>query len=315
MQTETVRLNMFEKYPLIVRFILAIGISFIVLAILFFISIIGVSAYQGVGFDGIMNSISNPVTLQEISILRAFLFMQTTYIFGLFPVLMVIFLYRKPLEFLQINKVPDMRFIVAVIAIMILAIPFINLIAEFNKTVIDAIWGENNSMKQAEEAAERVTKALLSDVSHGGLWANLIVVALLPAICEEIFFRGALLKILFQYTKSPHWAILLSGVIFSLFHWQFYGFIPRAGMGIFFGYLLLYSGSLWLPIIAHFVNNALAVIVYYYINKNMLEESFENIGADSSTILIAIVCAISLTVAIFYLFRTKEIKLRIPEIR
>lgn len=96
---------------------------------------------------------------------------------------------------------------------------------------------------------------------------NVIVIALVPAFCEEILFRGALQRILIQITKSPWAGIIISAALFSALHLQFMGFLPRMFLGIVLGALFWYSGSLWTSIIAHFVTNAVQVIVAGYSTK------------------------------------------------
>src|SRR5207344_1198984 len=97
---------------------------------------------------------------------------------------------------------------------------------------------------------------------------NLFIIAFLPALGEELFFRGMMQKLFSQLTKNNHLAIIITSIIFSAIHLQFYGFLPRMVLGIFLGYLLVWSGSLWLPILAHFVNNASAVLFTFLDNQH-----------------------------------------------
>jgi uncharacterized protein len=281
---------MFFQLPTIVRYFLAIFISFLSTILSFIIIVFIISLFVDISISELMLSLNTSGEI-NISALRILLFAQTTHIFGVFPLIFLSILFKAPFSFLQLKTFPQKNLSISIVAIMILAIPVINLMAELNTWIIDFVAGPDNAMKQMELAAERLTKTLLSDTSINGLIVNLIIVAVLPSVCEEIFFRGALLNVLNSYMKNHHLAIIISGVIFSLFHWQFYGFIPRAVMGIFFGYLLVYSKSLWLPILAHFVNNALAVIVYFFINKGMIDESVEKFGSTSWGIMIAIICS------------------------
>lgn len=100
-------------------------------------------------------------------------------------------------------------------------------------------------------------------IGDGGtrlLIVNLMVMAVCPAITEEFFFRGALQRLIGKWSHNPHLVIWSVAILFSAFHLQFYGFIPRMLLGAYFGYLLLWSRSIWVPVFAHFVNNATAVI-------------------------------------------------------
>jgi membrane protease YdiL (CAAX protease family) len=92
---------------------------------------------------------------------------------------------------------------------------------------------------------------------------NVFVVAVMPSIGEELIFRGVIQKVFSNIFRSGHLAIWMTAFVFSAIHFQFYGFIPRFILGLIFGYLFFWSGKLWLPIITHFVNNAVPTIGAY----------------------------------------------------
>lgn len=121
------------------------------------------------------------------------------------------------------------------------------------------------AIRQMEENASKVTKVFVAATDIPTLLLNLFVVALVPAVCEEFFFRGILL----QYTRfvfNYEWAaVIVSALVFSGFHGQFYGFLPRFAMGVLLGLLYLRTANIWAPIVAHFINNAIAVLMSYYI--------------------------------------------------
>jgi len=79
-----------------------------------------------------------------------------------------------------------------------------------------------------------------------------------------------------------HAAIWVTAFIFSAIHVQFYGFLPRILLGAAFGYMAVWSGSLWLPILAHFINNAVGVIAFYIVRKQSITFDIENVGAENS---------------------------------
>ena len=120
--------------------------------------------------------------------------------------------------------------------------------------------GIEHWMRTREDEAERLTLLLLSEKGIGALLANLLVVALTAGITEEFLFRGAFQRILERWTSNPHWVIWIAACLFSAFHMQFYGFLPRMLLGVYFGYLLYWSRNIWIPVFAHFTNNAFAVI-------------------------------------------------------
>lgn len=118
-------------------------------------------------------------------------------------------------------------------------------------------------MRNKENQMAELTKHLLIMNSAWAFAVNLLMFAIIPAVGEELIFRGCLQKIFTRWIGNYHWGIWLTAIIFSAIHVQFYGFIPRMLLGALFGYLLVWSKSLWLPMLAHFINNAAAVITAY----------------------------------------------------
>ena len=126
-----------------------------------------------------------------------------------------------------------------------------------------------------EAQAMALTKALLEFSTTSDVWVVLISVAVLPAVCEEWLFRGTLQPILVRATGNIHFGIWVSAALFSAIHMQFFGFIPRMLLGAGFGYLVVYSGSLWPAIVSHFVNNATVVIAAWWMGSVWIEDGLE----------------------------------------
>ncbi len=116
-------------------------------------------------------------------------------------------------------------------------------------------------MKLMEENTSKQMNEFLKAKSWADVFINIVVIALIPAICEEVFFRGAMQRVMIHVTRSPWAGIIISAFLFSALHMQFEGFIPRMFLGLVLGALYWYSGSLWVCILAHFVNNALQVLM------------------------------------------------------
>lgn len=96
----------------------------------------------------------------------------------------------------------------------------------------------------------------------------LVVMAFLPALCEETMFRGGLQNFLSRSTNMPWLSIIIVSIIFSVVHLSFYGFLSRMFLGIVLGFIFQFSGKLWLSILAHFINNALALtVLFFYIRQ------------------------------------------------
>jgi len=132
------------------------------------------------------------------------------------------------------------------------------------------------------------------------------MVAILPALGEELVFRGVLLRHFREWTKNIHVAIFITAFLFSSVHMQFYGFLPRFLMGVLFGYMLYWSGSIWVPIMAHFINNAAAIVVAFLSTRYFPEADFNTFGSSSNPWIIAgSVIIIGLIVWFLWLKRAK----------
>lgn len=118
-------------------------------------------------------------------------------------------------------------------------------------------------IRDREEDAAALTRFLTTFPDFGQFLFGLLIVAVLPALGEEMAFRGMLQPAVARLTGNPHAAIWITAILFSALHMQFLGFVPRVMLGALFGYLAVWSGSLWLPVAAHLVNNGLSVILLY----------------------------------------------------
>ncbi len=166
------------------------------------------------------------------------------------------------------TPVPPMLWFM-VVGIMFFAAPIFEQAIKLNERLVlpEALSGLEAWMKTKEAELERLTKLLLSDTTYWGLFINLLVVAVIPAIGEEFLFRGCLQGILVRWLKNPHVGIWLTAIIFSAIHLQFYGFLPRMLLGALFGYLLFWGKNIWLPVLAHFINNAAATVSAFYLQR------------------------------------------------
>ncbi len=167
-------------------------------------------------------------------------------------------------------KKADPSHLLIVLLLMICAMPVLEWITQFNQKMVlpEAFKDLERWIKAAEDQGMETTMALLK-MEHIGIFIlNLGMIALLPAIAEELMFRGALQRSLGRMFNNPHVAIWFTAFIFSAIHMQFYGFLPRLLLGAAFGYLYLWSGSLWYAIFGHFINNAYAVCAAWYMQKN-----------------------------------------------
>ena len=164
--------------------------------------------------------------------------------------------------------------IIVAVALMIVSIPITTTLTTWNEGMHlgGAFSGIEKWMKELEETAQALTDKMTNVDTIGGLLLNLLVIALIPAVGEEMTFRGVIQQSLTR-RMNPHIAIILSAAIFSFFHFQFFGFFPRLFLGILLGYMFYITGSLWTSILMHFVNNGAAVTLYYLGNIGVIEDA------------------------------------------
>jgi hypothetical protein len=162
-------------------------------------------------------------------------------------------------------RVPDFKDISLVIVLAICVFPVTAFTGEIN-SMLDfpaGLSGVEVWMTEKEQQADTMIRSLIAAGTFGIMLLNLFSLALMPAIAEEFLFRGVFQRIFAGLFRSGHLAIWITAFLFSAIHFQFFGFLPRFILGLIFGYLFFWSGTLLLPVTAHFVNNAFPVIFSY----------------------------------------------------
>ena len=217
-------------------------------------------------------------------------FLQVLYSTGLFllPALLAGFLIEKNTwDFLQANQSVKVSLAFLIVVLMIVSVPWINYLGFLNeKLSLPKIWDEwMETIRQNDEDSWALMKGYLATENVWGLLFNLFMISLIPAIGEEFLFRGTLQKIFAEWFRNGHLAVWITAVLFSLAHYQFLGFIPRIILGALFGYIFIWTGNIWLPIIAHFVNNAAAVIYYFLFLQDKLGMDPQQIGMQRNPVL------------------------------
>jgi len=183
------------------------------------------------------------------------------------PVFVWSYFYGQGLTgFTGLNKLPRPEHITLVIILSLLLFPVNSYTAYLNSGMEIAEWlgGLEDWIRLKEEQGESLTGLMIASDSVPVMMLNLLVLAIIPAIGEELFFRGLLQRQLKLIIGWPNLTVFITAVLFSALHFQFYGFLPRFILGLVYGYLFLWSGSVWLPIIAHMINNAAPVILTYF---------------------------------------------------
>lgn len=252
---------------------------------------------------GALADLSNPLVLSAMKVLQVF---STALGMFLVPAIVTAFLFsHQPSRYLHIGAIPKLTDILLVVVLIFSVAPLINLIYEFNKMLQlpEFMSGVEAWIRAKEDEMEKLTLAFLDMKTTGDLLSNVLVVGLLTALAEEFLFRGVLLRLFREMTGNMHVAILLTAILFSAIHMQFYGFIPRMLLGMLLGYLLWWSGNLWLPVLAHFINNSGAVVFAYIAARNQMPFNHETIGTAVSDLPVLIISAL---IAGYILFRFKK---------
>ncbi len=250
----------------------------------------------------LISDYSNPDTLLYMKTMQLF---QSVGLFIVPPIIAAYLFNNSENNYLKL-KLNNPFLIVISISMMVVAFPLINLLAEINQSMSlpESMSGISNWMKASETANNEITKYFLQADSFGVFLFNLILIALIPAIGEELLFRGIVQRLFSEMSKNIHIGIWVSAFLFSAVHMQFFTFLPRFLMGAMFGYFLIWSNSLSLTIAAHFVNNGLAVLINYLIQKGSIDASIETWGTNN--IWASLISAIILFGGFYFIHKKKN---------
>ena len=188
--------------------------------------------------------------------------LQDIFVFILPAVISAMVMTRIPAEFLFIDKSPDVVKTVMAVVTLFVAMPFMDAIIQWNQgiTFPESMKDLEAVLRESEDVASDFVGQMLGGAGIGSLVVSICIVAIMAALSEELFFRGALLRLFFQTRMNHHVAIWAVAIIFSLMHFQFFGFVPRMLLGAYFGYLVWWTRCLWIPVIVHAINNSVVVI-------------------------------------------------------
>jgi len=183
------------------------------------------------------------------------------------------FIVKDPADYLKANTPFKPALFFMVLAVMFCSSAFMEWLANINQAMKfpHFLQGLYNWMRHSEDEALKETQLLLQMNSLGAMLFDLLVIGLLTAIAEEFLFRGCVQTIFTRWTKSKHWGIWIAAILFSAFHMQFFGFLPRLLLGVFFGYFVAWSGSIWTSVWGHFINNGSAVVITYLFQQKIIK--------------------------------------------
>lgn len=236
--------------------------------------------------------------------LRVATVVQDVVMFILPAVMTAVVVTRRPADFLMMRRAPFLAYPLAV-AVLLAAVPAMNAVIAWNEslTLPAGMAGVEQWMRAAESQAAGAITTLMGGTGVGSLIVLLLIAGLLAGFSEELFFRGTLQRLISSSGAGVHVAVWLTAVVFSAVHMQFFGFFPRLLLGAFFGYMAVWSGSIWVPVTAHVANNLLAA-TGLWLKARGDEFALDRLGADSgSPDVVAVAVSVVLTGVLLYAVR------------
>ena len=294
-------LSKLSPFPLLISVIIVTLISFFLFTILGIVSV--VLAY-GIPIQEVLNQFS-PAGGQNIGVLKVLQISQSVGIF-IVPALTIGWLASEnTFGYLGFQKNFDWTGFGLMILVLLASEPIVAYSGILNEgmNLPDFLAGVESWMAEMEEKAMELTETFLNVTTLGGLSVNLLMIALIPGIGEELFFRGLLQPLFHKWFKNTHVAVIFTAVLFSALHMQFYGFLPRMLLGIVFGYLFVWTKNMWYPILAHAIHNSIPVIGYYLYASDKSSIDVDEVGTGSNTWIWALV---GLVLLIIFAKRLRE---------
>jgi membrane protease YdiL (CAAX protease family) len=210
------------------------------------------------------------------------------------PLAYVALVKEEPLKYLGFKKLPTWS-LLGIVA-MFTVIPFIATVSEWNDSITfpESMKEIETILRNLNELNEATSEKLMNG---SNLIVALLIFGALAAISEELLFRSVIQKAFVKIFRNAHVAIIVTSIVFSAFHGDFFGFFPRFILGLMLGYMFYLSGSIWASMLMHFANNSAIVFLYYFNNKGIINIDVDNFGNTDSVLLI--ILSLVVTVAIF----------------
>lgn len=279
------------KFPILKKTTLAEKI-FIIAALLVVGLILTAVLSVGIVF------ISKTQDISELNMLRISQITSQLLLFVFPPLIYACLVNEKPIASLEFNKTKAYWFLLG-LAMMYAIMPLNTVFSEWNADLKlpESMKALEEMMKSLQEAAQETTEKMVNVNNIGGLIINLIMIAGLAALGEELLFRSLLQTSLIKICKNAHIGIFIASAVFSFIHFEFYGFLPRLVLGLLLGYMFYFSKSIWVPMLMHFANNGTIVVLYFLNNKGITNIDIETFGKTSIPVLII---SIIVMIALFY---------------
>lgn len=225
----------------------------------------GVCEITGTDFQQLFQGLNPNSSPSDRNFVRALSLVKHLMTFAAPGIFVAVFLFRRKwLEALQLSHSPEWINVVGSIMFIIFSFPFAQLVYQLNRQI-----PLPERVVEIEKSAEAMIRNLMQMETPVELMAMLLVAAAIPALGEELVFRGLLQKKLQDWFRRPVLAIWITAIIFSAVHLQFQGFLPRVLLGAALGYLYFWTSNLWVPILAHFAFNGFQVPVQFFYGEQI----------------------------------------------
>lgn len=259
--------------PVWVQLFLLVGLSFGIFMIFSLIGITILTKMTGLSLTEISNTSNwKAEDSRYIVFVRGMLLVQ---FLGLFCIPSLLFSYfsdPNPREYIGLKKPGKLAYYLVAVAVLIFALPLVEWLGTINRNIPfpETI---NNWMKMGEDQANQQIQFMLTRKGFSDLLMNLVFIAGFASIGEELLFRGIIQRLIIKVSKNPMTGIIITAIVFSAIHLQFYGFFPRLFLGVLLGMIYWYSGSLWTTILAHFTYDAFWVVMSYFNPALIMDET------------------------------------------
>lgn len=232
--------------------------------------------------------------------MRIISIVQDLFVFILPAILAAFVATRLPASLLAVDVKPRLMTIFLAVVVMVTSLPAMEWFIDLNNSIHfpESLSWLEDTLRGMEDSASAGIEAISGGTTVGDLIVSILIIGVLTGIAEEMFFRGALQNLFMSMSRvNKHFAIWIAAFIFSFMHFQFFGFLPRLLLGAYFGYLIWWSGSLWVPVIAHAFNNTMVVVMSWIAAQGGTTQSLEeasslSVGNNPATIILSIVVTV-----------------------
>jgi membrane protease YdiL (CAAX protease family) len=287
----------------LMQFFLLIAVTLFAAGLLGAMGLLACETFYGANWEKIQEYLNDPSLPGAADVLKV---MQLTNSLGIFLIPAMIYsqlFSPQPNTFLRLNRTFSLPILLAIAALFIAFTPITDALAFANENLhLPKFLSQfETEMRNASSSMQNLMGYFLTMDTFGQFLFNIFLMAVLPALGEEFFFRGIIQRLLLNRAKNVHLAVWVTGFAFALMHQQFFSMLPLVVLGALLGYLKEWTGSLWASITAHFINNASIIVVMYFGGYNMSDVS----AITAPNLLYLIPAILICTALIFYLHKNK----------